>query len=234
MFKTMRLTTAIFLLSFGGEAFAQADRPAIVVSSCGGGSLTAGLREFVRVDVTGRLCTDAGSGVAVTQGTSPWVVSGGGTAGSAATGVVTVQGIASMTPLGVSAASGAFASGSIASGAIASGAVASGAYASGAFASGSFASGSQRIGITPTDRTVTSATGASQTVMSALATRKALTIVNTGNANCGVNPTGGTAAIGGAGTLTLAPLGSYTPATPTLSAITAICTAGQPLYADEG
>lgn len=35
----------------------------------------------------------------VNQGTSPWVVAGGGTAGSAASGVVTVQGIASMTAL---------------------------------------------------------------------------------------------------------------------------------------
>jgi len=100
-------------------------------------------------------------------------------------------------------------------------------------ASGSFASGSQPIGITPTDRTVTSATGASQTVMSALATRKSLLIVNTGNANCGINPTGGTAVIGGAGTLTLTPTGSYSPRIPSLAAITAICTAGQPLYAEE-
>lgn len=35
--------------------------------------------------------------VAVTQSTSPWIVAGGGTAGTAATGVVTVQGIAGMT-----------------------------------------------------------------------------------------------------------------------------------------
>jgi hypothetical protein len=41
--------------------------------------------------------------VAVTQSTSPWVVAGGGTAGTAATGVVTVQGIAAMTPLLVTA-----------------------------------------------------------------------------------------------------------------------------------
>lgn len=34
-----------------------------------------------------------------TQGTSPWIVAGGGTAGTAATGVVTIQGIASMTKL---------------------------------------------------------------------------------------------------------------------------------------
>lgn len=89
------------------------------------------------------------------------------------------------------------------------------------------------IGITPTDRTVTSATGASQTVMAANASRHSVTIVNTGSANCGVNPTGGTAAIGGAGTLTLVPNGSYSPRVPTLSAVTAICTAGQPLYAEE-
>lgn len=90
------------------------------------------------------------------------------------------------------------------------------------------------IGTALTDRTVTSATGASQTVMAANASRKTLTIVNTGNANCGINPTGGTAVIGGAGTITLAPLGSYTPRVPSVAAITAICTAAQPLYADEG
>lgn len=63
--------------------------------------------------------------------------------------------------------------------------------------------------------------------------RRALTIQNTGNANCGVNPTGGTAAIGGAGTFTLAPLGSYTPRIPPLSIINVICTAGQPIYAND-
>jgi hypothetical protein len=40
----------------------------------------------------------------VNQGTSPWIVAGGGTAGSAATGVATIQGIASMTPVQVSQA----------------------------------------------------------------------------------------------------------------------------------
>lgn len=39
------------------------------------------------------------TGLTVTQGTSPWVVSGSGTAGTANAGVVTVQGIASMTPI---------------------------------------------------------------------------------------------------------------------------------------
>lgn len=89
------------------------------------------------------------------------------------------------------------------------------------------------IGITPTDRTITSASGASQQIMAANASRHSLTIENTGNANCGVNPTGGTAAIGGAGTLTIAPLGAYTPRVPTLSAVTVICTAAQPIYGDE-
>lgn len=110
---------------------------------------------------------------------------------------------------------------------------ASGAIASGAVASGAFASGSQAIGITPTDKTITSASGSSQTMTNALSTRKALVIQNTGNANCGVNPTGGTAAIGGAGTLTLVPQGSYAPRIPTLSAVTIICTAGQPIYGSE-
>lgn len=89
------------------------------------------------------------------------------------------------------------------------------------------------LGVTPTDRTITSATGASQTAMAANAARKSLTIQNTGTANCGVNPTGGTAVIGGAGTITLFPGGAYSPRVPTLAAVTVICTAGQPLYANE-
>ena len=89
------------------------------------------------------------------------------------------------------------------------------------------------VGVTPTDRTITSATGSSQTMMAANASRHSLTIQNTGNANVGVNPTGGTASIGGAGTITLAPLGSYTPAIPTLSAVTVIGTSGQPIYGNE-
>jgi hypothetical protein len=89
------------------------------------------------------------------------------------------------------------------------------------------------IGITPTDHTITSASGSSQQVMPANSSRHSLTIVNTGNANCGVNPTGGTAVIGGAGTFTLVPNGSYTPRVPTLSAVTVICTSGQPIYADD-
>lgn len=89
------------------------------------------------------------------------------------------------------------------------------------------------VGITPTDRTITSASGASEQIMAANSSRHSMTIQNTGTANCGVNPTGGTAAIGGAGTLTLIPGGSYSPRIPTLSAVTVICTAAQPIYANE-
>ncbi len=57
------------------------------------GSLSFDLSGALRVNSSG------GGGGAVTQGTIPWVVSGQGTAGTAATGVVTVQGITSMTPV---------------------------------------------------------------------------------------------------------------------------------------
>ena len=59
-------------------------------------------------------------------------------------------------------------------------------------------------GITYADKTVTSATGASQTIAAANAGRKSL-IIKTGGSNTGVNILGGTAAIGGAGTVTLLP-----------------------------
>lgn len=65
-----------------------------------------------------------------------------GTAGSADAQVRSIQGIASMTPVAISAASASIASGAIASGAVASGAFASGSISSGAVASGAFASGS--------------------------------------------------------------------------------------------
>lgn len=55
----------------------------------------------VKVNPSGALTAD------VTQATSPWIVAGGGTAGTAASGVVTVQGIASMTPVQVSQATAA-------------------------------------------------------------------------------------------------------------------------------
>lgn len=60
-------------------------------------------------------------------------------------------------------------------------------------------------GLTATDKTITSATGSSQTLAAANANRKAILIKN-GATSIGVNLLGGTAAIGGAGTITLGPL----------------------------
>lgn len=209
--------------------------------------------------------------VAVTQSTSPWIVSGSGTAGAAASGVVTVQGIASMTKLlvtpdsvalpanqsvnvsQINAVTPLMGNGSTGTGSqrvtIASDNTAFSVNATlsaettkviGTVNQGTSpwvvsgtVTGAAGLGITPTDRTITSASGSSQQLMAANASRHSLTIENSGNANCGVNPTGGTAAIGGAGTLTLVPLGSYTPRVPTLSAVTVICTSGQPIYGDE-
>lgn len=94
------------------EAWSQV---AFVVSSCGGQSYTAGPSKPLMMDLTGNLCTAAsgGGGGAVTQGTSPWVVSGNGTAGTAASGVLSVQGIASMTPLAVTLGAGAAIAGKV-------------------------------------------------------------------------------------------------------------------------
>ncbi len=55
----------------------------------------------VTVDGSGGTFPISGT-IAVTQSTSPWIIAGGGTAGSAASGVVSIQGIASMTPVQVS------------------------------------------------------------------------------------------------------------------------------------
>lgn len=62
-------------------------------------------------------------------------------------------------------------------------------------------------GITYTDKTITSATGASQTLAAANSSRKSLLIKN-GGSPTGVSLTGATAAIGGAATLTLQPFES--------------------------
>lgn len=59
-------------------------------------------------------------------------------------------------------------------------------------------------GITYTDKTITSGTGSSQTLAAASATRKSIIMAN-GASPAGVNLLGGTAAIGGAGTITLQP-----------------------------
>lgn len=64
-------------------------------------TMTNGQVGFAQCDSSGRVITvtSGGGGGSVTQGTVPWVISGQGTAGSAATGVVSIQGIASMTPV---------------------------------------------------------------------------------------------------------------------------------------
>lgn len=59
-------------------------------------------------------------------------------------------------------------------------------------------------GITYTDKTITSATGSSQTLAASNTSRKSLLIKN-GGSPTGVNLNGGTAAIGGAATITLQP-----------------------------
>jgi hypothetical protein len=67
--------------------------------------------------------------------------------------------------------------------------------------------GAPQVGgtMTATDKTITSATGASQTLAAAAAGRRAI-LIKAGASSVGVNLLGGTAAIGGAGTITLAPL----------------------------
>lgn len=137
----------------GGFFQTTATANALTNGQGGWWQMTANRAGFVNVR------NSSGTELGVTA--NPFVTAGAGTAGSAAGGVLTVQGVASMTPVQVSQATasslnatvvgtGTFAtqsaitaaSGSIASGAIASGAVASGAIASGAIASGAFAAGS--------------------------------------------------------------------------------------------
>lgn len=80
------------------------------------------------------------------------------------------------------------------------------------------------------DKSITSLSGASQTLTAALGNRQFLLIVNTGNANIGVNLAGGTAAFGGTGTITIVANGSllldhFVPQ----NAVTVIGTAAQPV-----
>lgn len=90
-------------------------------------------------------------------------------------------------------------------------------------------------GITYTDKTITSATGSSQTLAAANASRKSILIKNGASAT-GVNILGGTAAIGGAGTLTLQAYESLylSGADCPVGAITVISTAGAYIFAVEG
>lgn len=90
-------------------------------------------------------------------------------------------------------------------------------------------------GITYTDKTITSASGSSQTLAAANASRKSL-LIKAGASATGVNINGGTAAIGGAATLTLQPYeslflsGEDCP----VGAITVISTAAAYISAFEG
>jgi len=90
-------------------------------------------------------------------------------------------------------------------------------------------------GATPSDKSITSLSGSSQSALAANPQRQLLVIQNTGNANVGINLVGGTAAIAGTGTITLAPQGSMTfDITIPLGAVNVIGTAGQPLLVLEG
>jgi hypothetical protein len=85
------------------------------------------------------------------------------------------------------------------------------------------------------DNSITSLTGASQQALALNGNRQFLAIENTGNANVGVNLTGGVAAIGGTGTLTLAAgqafiFDHWVPQ----NAVNVIGTAAQPLTVIEG
>lgn len=90
-------------------------------------------------------------------------------------------------------------------------------------------------GITYTDKTITSATGASQTLMAANTARKSILIKNGASAT-GVNINGTTAAIGGAATMTLQPYESLfiSGADCPTGAITVISTAAAYISAFEG
>lgn len=59
------------------------------------------------------------------------------------------------------------------------------------------------------DRTITSLSGSSQTLMAANPLRNRIIIKN-GGAACAINLSGGTAAIGGAGCITLQPFEAFT------------------------
>lgn len=130
----------------------------------------------------------------------PLPITGTGTAGTAAAGVQTVQGIAGGTPVAVQ-------------------------------------QGTPPVGggITYTDKTITSATGSSQTLAASNAARKSILIKNGGSAT-GVNINGGTAVIGGAATITLQPFESLflSGADCPVGAITVISTATAYVSAYEG
>jgi len=84
------------------------------------------------------------------------------------------------------------------------------------------------------DRTITSLSGSSQSLMAQNMNRNMLILNNTGNASVGVNLVGGTAVIGGAGTITIVTNGSLVLDSNQIgNAINIIGTAGQPFAAFE-
>lgn len=74
--------------------------PWLATINQGGNSATVSAGGALKVDASASTQPVSGT-VAVTQSTSPWVVGGNGTAGTAASAVLSVQGIASMTPVQV-------------------------------------------------------------------------------------------------------------------------------------
>jgi len=145
----MRKLTTALLVAAGimvvGSALAD-------LSVKDGGGATRTIKNFVCE--TTKLCNATvlikSDGTEIGTSSAEVFVGGRGTAGSAAGGVLTVQGSASGTAIPVSGTVTATPSGtqasSIASGQIASGAFSSGSVASGAFASGALASGSMAAG----------------------------------------------------------------------------------------
>lgn len=107
----LSLTTLGGLRIDGVYATGTANATAADVMNSGGYVTTAaptyttGQLEPLSLDTAGNLRTSVNNTVTVTgtvsatQGTSPWIVAGGGTAGTPASGVITIQGITGMTHL---------------------------------------------------------------------------------------------------------------------------------------
>lgn len=81
------------------------------------------------------------------------------------------------------------------------------------------------------DHSISSLTGSSQSLVAQDMTRSFIMIENVGNNLVGVNPTGGTATIGSAGTFTINPSGSLTFSIDSIpgNAMTVTGTSGQPV-----
>lgn len=94
----------------------------------------------------------------------------------------------------------------------------------------------QIVTFSPADCSKASLSGSSQNILSANPQRRYLFIQNTGTSSIGVNIAGGTAAIGGTGTITLLPGTSleYTATGLPTAAVNAIGTGSQPLACIEG